>query len=219
MKRSSRNDAFAVCAVIGVLVASGCEITIGPGTSGETTPDSTTSAGAGGAGGTWTPEDLAAFDAIQRADPDEVAKVTGTAAFAAVTASNLVAAQMVDPATLDATSASKLVGSVAPDAITAALVWAQSVDPSAFSAGIYPKYECIEPPNSCPARIKCPELKGSCSVTQCGKGSCPFCPELFQNLIISGWCAYGCMNGAEMVGGAFTLQTQWGPGQTFCFPK
>jgi hypothetical protein len=219
MKRSSRSDAVALFAVLGVLVASGCQITIGPGTSGEPVPDSTTSAGAGGAGGTLTPEELAAIEAIQKADPDEVARITGTAAFAAVTASNLVAVQMVDPATLDAASASQLVASVAPDAISAALGWAQSIDPSVFTAGIYPQFECIEPPHNCPLKAQCPELKAICSVTQCGNGGCATCPELFQNLVISGWCAYGCMRGSEMVGGAFALQTEWGAGQTFCFPK
>ena len=169
--------------VVGVLIASGCQITIGPGTSRETAPDSTTSGGAGGAGGasgTWTPEELAAFDAIQKADPDQGAKITGTAAFAAVTTSNLVAAQMVDPATLDAASASQLVDSAAPDAISAALGWAQSVDPPVFTAGIYPKHECADPPHNCPTTTKCSEFKGICTVTQCGKGGCPTCPGFFR---------------------------------------
>jgi hypothetical protein len=218
MKMSSRG--VALCAVLGVLVAPACVIKIGPGTSGETTPDPTTGAGAGGAAATWTPEELAAFDAIQNADPNEVAKVTGTAAFAAVSASNLIATQMVDPAALDAASASQLVDSVAPAAIDAALTWAQSVDLSAITPGYSPKYECGDPPNNCPYTTKCVEFPGwVCSVTGCGQGSCPDCPEFLQNLIIKGWCAYGCMKGTEITGGAFILQTQWAPNGPFCFPK
>lgn len=215
MKMSS---CLALCAVFGALVTPACEIKIGPGTSGETSTDPTTTTGAGGAGGAWTPEELAAFDAIQNADPIEIAKITDTAAFAAVTTSNLVAAQGVDPATLDATTASQLVDSVAPDGINAALAWAQSVDPSLFSAGIYPKYECGDPPNNCPYTTKCSQHPGwVCSVTNCGQGSCPNCPEFFQNLVVKGWCAYGCMKGTEIVGGAFILQTKWLPTEAYCF--
>lgn len=95
----------------------------------------------------------------------------------------------------------------------------KSVDPSLFSAGIYPKYECIDPPLNCPPTTKCPEFGGSCSVTECSTSKCPYCPDLFENLVIEGWCSYGCMKGAEMVGGAFILQTRWGSMPTKCIGK
>jgi hypothetical protein len=180
------------------------------------------SRGSGGKeGGSLTPDEQAAINAIKKADPIEIAKRTDTSAFGAVTASNLVAAQMVDPSTLNATTASQLIDGVAPDAVNAALAWAQSVDPSVFMAGIVPKYECIDPPHNCPPFTKCPEYPGwVCTVTGCGKGSCPTCPEFFENLVVKGWCAYGCMKGTEVVGGAFILQTvYWGLGETHCFPK
>ncbi len=222
MKKSS--SAAVLCAALGMLIAPACEIHFQRGeTSGQTTADPTSGAGgagtgAGGATSTLTPEELADLDALQHADPIEVTRVTDTAAFAAVTANNLVGIQMADPSTLDEATTSQLVDSAAPDAINAALAWAQSVDVSTLSQGIYPKNECIEPPNNCPFTTTCPDIPGRCFVTQCGKGSCPYCPEYLQNLVIKGWCAYGCMKGSDVTGGAFILQTKFPLlGKPYCF--
>lgn len=218
MKSSSR--VVVLCAVFGALVTPACEIRIQRGdASGQTPPDATGGAGAGEPTSTLTPEELAAIEALQKADPVEVALVTDTAAFAAVTTNNLISAQMVDPSTLDATTVSQFIDSVAPDAINAALAWSQSIDPSTLPTGIYPKPECIDPPNNCPYTIKCPNVPGMCAVTQCGRGSCPTCPGFFENLIIEGWCAYGCMKGSEVTGGGFILQTRWGSTNPKCFEK
>lgn len=221
MKISSR--AVVLCAVLGALVAPACEIRIQQReTSGQTPPDKTSGAGAGtgGATSTLTPEELAAIDALQKADPIEITRITDTAAFAAVTTNNLVGAQIVDPSTIDAATAEQLIDSVAPDAINAALAWAQSIDPSTLSIGDYPKPECTEPPNNCPYTIKCPNVPGLCAVTQCGEGSCPMCPGYAKNVVIKGWCAYGCMNGTEITGGGFLLQTRFAlPIPPICFAK
>lgn len=223
MKMSSR--AVVLCAVLGVLIAPACEIHIQKGeTSGQAAPDPTsgagTGAGTGGAASTLTPEELADLDTLQQADPIEVARITDTAAFAAVTTNNLVGLQMVDPSTLDATTAAQLLDAAAPEAIKAALAWSQAVEESVFTPGIYPKNECIEPPNNCPFRTTCPNIPGNCYVTNCGKGSCPLCPEYLQNLVVEGWCAYGCMKGSEMTGGAFILQTRFKLlGDPHCFAK
>lgn len=221
MKTSS--SAAVLCAVLGMLIVPACEIHFQKGeTSGQTAPDPTsgTGAGTGGATSTLTPEELAAVDALQKADPIEIARITDTAAFAAVTTNNLVGAQIVDPSTLDAATAAQLIDSVAPDAINAALAWAQSVDPSTLSVGVYPKPECTEPPNNCPYTAKCPNVPGVCIITQCGKGGCPTCPDLFENIVISGWCAYGCMKGTEVTGGGFILQTKFPLlAKPICFEK
>lgn len=221
MKMSSR--AVVLCAVLGALVAPACEIHIQQGeTSGQTSPDPTSGAGAGtgGATSTLTPEELDAIDALRNADPVEVARVTDTAAFAAVTTNNLISAQMMDLSTLDSTAASQLIDSVAPDAINAALAWSQSIDPSALPTGIYPKTECIEPPHDCPYTMRCTNVPGICTVTQCGEGSCPMCPGYAGNVVIKGWCAYGCMKGTEVTGGGFILQTRFPiPIPPICFPK
>lgn len=222
MKISSR--AVVLGAVFGLLVAPACEIHIQQGEASGHAPSGATSgagAGGGGAASTLTPEEAADLDALQHADPIEVARVTDTAAFAAVTANNLVGLQAVDPSTLDAASAAQLIDSVAPDAISAALLWSQSVEASVFTPGIFPKHECAESPSKCPLMTSCAHLfPGTCFVTNCGKGSCKFCPEYLQNLVVEGWCAYGCMQGSEMTGGAFILQTKFAlTGDPFCFPK
>jgi hypothetical protein len=221
MKKSS--SAAVLCAALGVLIAPACEIHFQKGeTSGQTAPDPTSGAGAGtgGATSTLTPEQLTDLDGLQKADPNEVALITDTASFAAVTTNNLVGAQMVDPSTLDATTAAQLIDSVAPAAINAALAWSQSIDPSTLPTGIYPKNECIDPPRNCPFTIKCPNVPGNCYVTDCGKGSCSTCPEFLQSLLIKGWCAYGCMKGTEVTGGAFILQTTFPlDDEPYCFGK
>lgn len=224
MKMSS--PAVVLCAALGVLIAPACEIHIQRGeTSGQAPPDPTSGAGAGagtgdgGAASTLTPEELADLDALQQADPIEVARIRDTAAFAAVTTNNLVGLQIVDPSTLDATTAAQLVDAAAPEAIKTALAWSQAVESSVFSPGIIPKNECIESPNNCPFMTTCSNVPGTCFVTQCGKGSCPTCPELFQNIVIEGWCAYGCMKGSEVTGGGFILQTRWGSSDARCFPR
>lgn len=209
-----------LCLVLVALVAPACEIHLQRGTSGEPAPDPTGGAGAGGTAGGWTSEELAAFDAIQNADPVEIARVTNMASFAAVSTSNFAGAQVGDPSTLDAATASQLIDSVAPDAINAALAWAQSADPSVFSALYSPKFECGDEPNNCPYVTKCKDFPGwVCSVTDCGQGTCPTCPEFLQSLLVKGWCAYGCMKGTEVTGGAFILQTKWAPNGPFCFAK
>jgi hypothetical protein len=93
-----------LCLVFVAFVAPACEIHLQRGASGEPAPDPT-GAGAGGAAGGWTSEELAAFDAIQNADPVEIARVTNMASFAAVSTSNFAGAQVGDPSTLDATPA------------------------------------------------------------------------------------------------------------------
>jgi len=222
MKISSR--AVVLCVVLGMLVAPACEIHFQQGeTSGQAPPGSTSGAGTGGGGAasTLTPEEAADLDALRHADPIEVARITDTATFAAVTANNLVGLQMVDPSTLDATTAAQLIDSVAPDAITAALAWSQSVEESVFTPGIITKNECVAPPSNCPWTTKCGDIApGTCFVTNCGKGSCKFCPEHLQNLVVEGWCAYGCMKGSEMTGGAFILKTRFAlPDLPYCFAR
>lgn len=92
-------------------------------------------------------------------------------------------------------------------------------DDDAVPASVYPKYECMDPPHLCPAMTKCPEFNGVCSVTECGKSACPVCPDLFKNMIVKGWCAYGRMRGTEDVGGAIIFQTRWGASGPHCFAK
>jgi hypothetical protein len=92
----------------------------------------------------------------------------------------------------------------------AALKWLENemqmpIDPSNEPQAFFPDFSCIEPPHNCPANVKCPDLaRGAlCIVTSCGTGACPTCPNFFGNAVIMSWCAYGCMKGKDVVGGAF----------------
>ena len=87
-----------------------------------------------------------------------------------------------------------------------------SIEPTNMAQGIMPDYSCMNSPYDCPANTKCPWLAPGgaiCSVTSCGTGSCPICPAIFPAVIVKSWCAYGCMKGKEMVGGAFMIQTRF----------
>jgi hypothetical protein len=208
------------------LTAPACEIHIGPATgtggTGHSMASTDSTAGTGGTASAWTPtpDEQAAQDALLNADPAVASRTSATNAYAAVATENLVAAQMLDPTTLDAASTASLFDAAAPDAISAAVAWAQLADPALFPASsVSPKFECMEPPNECPHATKCPEFGGACLVIDCNQGSCPGCPDFVKNLISKGWCSYACMKGTEIVGGAFILQTVFGPTRPFCIGK
>jgi hypothetical protein len=215
-----------VTSAIIALLAPACEVHIGTGTGGGVASSAAGGAGAtGGTGATgggpsaWTPtpEEQTALDALQNADPAVAGQISAKNAYAAVATENLVAAQVSDPSAIDAATASSLFDAAAPDAINAAVAWVQFADPGLFPASaIYPKYECIDPPNACPPTTKCPDFGGLCVVIDCNQGSCPGCPDFVKNLISKGWCSYACLNGPNLVGGAFILQTVFGPTRPFC---
>lgn len=109
----------------------------------------------------------------------------------------------------------------------AALDWLQnelqmSIESSIAPQGFVPDFTCMEPPYNCPANVKCP-LSGAgnaiCVVTSCGTGACSTCPNFFGNSVILSWCAYGCMKGKDVVGGAYGFWVRFlgwrGP---MCFP-
>lgn len=87
-----------------------------------------------------------------------------------------------------------------------------SIDPTDALQGILPDDRCVEKPFECPYRTKCQWLAFGgawCTVTSCGTGSCPICPGMFPGVFVQSWCAYGCMKGTKMVGGAFMIQTRF----------
>jgi hypothetical protein len=110
---------------------------------------------------------------------------------------------------------------------TAALDWLQnelqmSIDPSSEPQGFVPDFTCIDPPYNCPANVKCPLNGGGnaiCVVTSCGQGTCSACPIKSPGWVITSWCAYGCMKGKDVVGGAYGFWVRFlgwrGP---LCFP-
>lgn len=91
--------------------------------------------------------------------------------------------------------------------------WLASMDESSpMGDSVVPKFECMNKPYECPYHAQCSfgGVSTSCNVTQCGEGKCGMCPDAVSKLLIKGWCAYGCMRGTEMVGGAFILKTRFG---------
>lgn len=103
------------------------------------------------------------------------------------------------------------------EAEAAALDWLQnelqmSIDPDVEPQGDNPDYSCMNPPYYCSSTEKC-FLKGkvsTCAVTSCNTGECSACPIKNPGVIIASWCAYSCMAGKDVVGGAFKLRTSWG---------
>ncbi len=171
----SRISAVILCVILGVLLAPGCEIHIGPGTAGsETTEPPGTTTGAG-AGPSTTPEEQAAIDALENVDPAEATLKNAAASYSAATASSLVENQIVDPSTVDAATVQLLFEQAASAGNAAALAWMESVDVTTLSSeGFHAKYECIKPPTSCSPYEKCPLGDGAyCTVVGCGDGNAP----------------------------------------------
>jgi len=100
----------------------------------------------------------------------------------------------------------------------AALDWLQnalqmSIDLSGEPQGDKPDYSCMNPPYYCSSTETCPLSGGKksiCALTSCGIGECSACPIKNSGVIIASWCAYSCMAGKDVVGGAFKLRTSWG---------
>lgn len=154
-----------------------------------------------------TPDQQAAFD---NADPQQLALRSSAAVYGASALEALVDNQVSDPSTLDPAAIEALAAQFAPQAIEQAEQWATGIDLSSVpvEGGAYPKYECGDEPHKCPYNTSCP-FGGDgaiCVVTQCGTGKCPWCP-FGGNLVFKAWCAYACMRGKEVVGGAFILRT------------
>jgi hypothetical protein len=119
-----------------------------------------------------------------------------------------IAQSVMDTINADPTAASadpESLNGFAEQALARALVESPPVGVSTPD-GFFAKYECINTPWQCPHMTRCPGAS-ACVVTNCGVGKCPNCPEGWGNLVIKNWCAYGCMNGSQVTGGAFILHT------------
>lgn len=184
----------------------------------ESSKESPTESSTGGSSG-YTPEEQAAIDALQQADPQEVATRAAVVSYAAVECASRVESQVKDPDTVDAATVDQLIDQCAPMAWSDAQNWFMMTDPSVIPTSIYPDFECPKEPYACPFRTECP-YDGKpvpCLITQCGTGQCPWCPWDLGNIIIKSWCAYGCMQGTKLVAGAYILNTRfWGPGERYC---
>ncbi len=206
---------------IGSLMVPGCVIQIGPGTT-SSDPEGPRGATTGaGAGPSSTSDEQAAIDALENVDPTEAALKAAAASYSAAACSSLVETQVQDPTVVDEATIQQLFDQVAPIANDAALAWMETADPASLSSiGVFPKFECMDPPNNCARQERCPIGDGAtCVVTGCGKGKCPWC-DLFGGLNYDGYCAYACMQGSKYWGYGFNLRTRFGKGWNgfVCFP-
>jgi hypothetical protein len=217
----SKVGALVLCAGLGAIMVPACVIHIGPGMGEDEQTPSDPSVGAGGTGGqagvgggALSPEEQAALDALealQEADPETFAIKSGATAYAAVATASLVESQIADPTSVDPAAVSHIFEQYAPIAVDQALLWMQSVDLSALPRGVIAQYECTLEPHYCSSSEHCLnwDPPGRCVVTQCGKGSCPWCP-FWNNLVYEAWCGYACMQSGQWVGGAVKLRTYFG---------
>ncbi|MEO5726930.1 MAG: hypothetical protein ABI134_10630 [Byssovorax sp.] len=221
MTMFSRISAVALRAVLGVLLAPGCEIRIGPGTSGSETTEPAGTTTSAGTGPSTTPEEQAAIDALENVDPTEAALKNAVASYSAATTSSLVESQVFDPSTVDAATVQQLFDQYASAGNAAAFAWMEAADATALAdVKPYPLYECTDAPNNCKAAEICPLSDGAvCTVTGCGKGKCAWC-DAFGGLLYDGYCTYACMQGTKYWGYGFNLRTRFTKGWNgfVCFP-
>lgn len=215
-KVMAKVGALLLCGSLGVVLVPGCTIRIGTGTS-----EDGSSSPAGGAtepggtsatdGETLSPEEQAALEALQNVDPSELAMKTAATSYAAAACASLVESQIADPANVDEETVNELFAQYAPLAVDEALAWMDTVDPSLIPLQVLPSTACQEEPYKCPFKVPCSwgGEPAFCSVTQCGKGACPWCP-FFSNIIYQHWCVYGCMRLDKLIGGAVLLKTRFG---------
>jgi hypothetical protein len=217
-KMVAKVGALLLCGSIAAVLAPGCTIRIGPGTGedgpsnssgGTAEPDSTGTTNSE----TLSPEEQAAIEALQNADPNDVKVGTAMAAYAAVGTASLVEAQTLDPNTVDDATLQQLYNEYAPIAVDEAISWMQSVDPSTIPTATWNtiNFTCEEEPYTCPRKDYCsfggePVL---CVINECGTGPCSNCPWPLKNLVFKSWCLYGCGRGDKYLGAAFRLITRF----------
>jgi hypothetical protein len=209
---------LVLCGSLGVVLAPACTIRIGPGTGEDGPSDPVNGTGepeepSDTGGGTLTPEEQAAFEALQNVDPAEFTMKTAATSYAAAACASLVESQVADPATVDEATVTQLFEEYAPIAFDEALAWMETADPSLIPL-LVPEASCVLPPFSCPATVAC-SWGGEpvfCLATQCAEGPCPYCPW-FSKLVYEYYCVYGCIRpgaGNKLVGGAMLFRTIFG---------
>lgn len=117
---------LVLCGSLGMVLAPACTIRIGPGTGeegasdpigGTEEPEGPSDVGGDG----LTPEEQAAFEALQNVDPTEFSMKTAATTYAAAGCASLVESQIADPATVDEATVTQLFEEFAPLAFDEAL--------------------------------------------------------------------------------------------------
>lgn len=231
----SSSAGLLFAAALASLMVPGCTIHLGKGSgdgTDETQTDPTGGAdsmvGQGGAGDGvgFTPEEQAAIDALQQADPQQVAIATAKASFVGYLINGTIETQGLDPENLEQETLTSLVNTYLPWALDQADTWLSTADPatlSMFPMGHPARNECAVE-FGCPYLVKClsPSTGRAsvCAPNDCGDGRCRACPEWFggfAKIAMTGWCSYVCMDGTNVVGSAGTVVSKFKSVQlSFC---
>jgi hypothetical protein len=202
----------AAAIIAGMMTANipACVIRIGPGgdnDSGNQSGGNPSENNDGQTGGDqFTPEEQAAFDNLEKADPVEASKALLMSEYTAYALVGFVENSGVDPATLDEATLNQLIEQYTPIAWQQAQDWVTTLDPSLIPlAGFKPDYACVEQ-YGCDYMQKCDFDNGTsaaCTIVGCGKGPCPICPKLFDlsSLIVKNWCLFTCQTGTGAIVG------------------
>lgn len=236
MKRKLVHSVVAVVTLLltWALVAPGCVLRIGTGGP-EDTGDVGGGAVGGGAAGTGatgggdtgiSQKDIDDGNALLAAHPEEVALGTLKASYTTLALSNLVFDGTTDPNDVAAVEA--LVEQYTPIAIEEAESWMAALDASTLQQAIELVYsyplQCVYEPYLCsPKLVNCPWLGEDhiCYLSECGIGTCSFCPFSFPAPVRS-WCIHSCfrMGDGSFVGNAVYITlvggVRLGP---ICVPK
>jgi hypothetical protein len=170
--------------------------------------------GTGEGSGDLSPDEKADIATMQGADSNALAIAQATGAYAAYDLEVLIEQNGGDPSVVDDTTASQLMAQYGGQAWSAAVQWAQSVDPAAVpAANVVPKQECVAD-YGYKFMEKCDFMDGQplvkCYVTACGTGKCGGCPDILNigNLIVKNWAVHTCVRDSAIIGVRVTIRFQ-----------
>jgi hypothetical protein len=197
----------AAIALAGMIMANipACVIRIGPG--GDNDSGSLSEGSDGNATeDQFTPEEQAALDNLEKADPVEASRALLLSQYTAYALAGFIESSGADPEALDEATLNQLIDEYSPIAWQQAQDWMATLDPSLIPlAGFKPDYSCVEK-FGCDYMQKCDFDNGTsaaCTIVGCGNGPCPICPKLFDlaSLVVKNWCLFTCQTGTGAIVG------------------
>lgn len=186
------------------VIVPGCVITIGPGTD-DGTNDGTEENPSGGNDSTIpepTPSEQQIGEEIYaQLDPQELTIASTRAGLTTCALASTLDSLNLDPSTLDDAAVANLLEQYGPAIEEQAATWFSGLEQSNLTYTKIPKHECTEQ-HGCKYSPQCkynymPPVSHFCLIDDCGKAKCRNCPdfvnELLQNVAISSWCSYVCV--------------------------
>lgn len=214
-------SALALFGILGIASIPSCVLRIETGTGdqssteGNATIPADTSGGQAGGDSVFTPEEEAAFAELANANPEGAAKTLAASEYAAYALAGYLESNVSDSSALDEDTLNQLMDQYSPLAWEQAQQWAETLDPNLLTplAAVKPKYSCVSE-YGCEYMDLCEFDDGSsaaCTIVGCGKGPCPYCPDVFgdlSSLVVKNWCLFTCMKGPSIVGVKLVLHFQ-----------